>query len=220
MANVKNPKLFAYDLSNYAEIRRGLSPAMRKLTPTKTMLKQVDEHTRRTYIESINKWRSMSQGMKQQTAHTQEGLSNVLISQGKNNYYSKSEQVTIMTAGLKLKTMDPQAAEWEIREALNASGRLHDTNFYKAQYYLDAGEWDPTQATNEMIQAVMSGGTLPKYGENVIDQTIKEYMKRIYNFTESDGEEILQAGADLEKQEMVAGYYNDILNISKMVVGV
>lgn len=220
MAYTKTPKLFAYDLSNYAEIRRGLSPAMRKLTPSKTMLKQADEHTRRTYIEAINKWRTQSQTQKLSTAHTQEGISNVLISQGKNNYYSKTEQVIIVTAGLKLKTMDPRAAEWELREALNASGRLHDNNFYKAQYYLDGGEWDPTQATNEMLQAVISGGTLPRYGANIVDQTIKEYMQRIYNITESKDKEFIESATAQEKQEMVAGYYNDILNIAKMVVGV
>lgn len=218
MANTTQPKLFEADLSNYAEIRRGLSPAMRAATPTKTALKRVDADTRADLINVLNDWRLQGQASKKASAHTQEGVGSVLSSQAGSSYYSPSEKIKIQTAAIKLKTMDPRQAEWEIKEALNAAGRLHNQDFYKAQYYLDRGDWDVTQADDGMLTAILTGGTLPQYGDDIVDETVKEYVKRLYGFS-SDDAGAFDALAQSEKSEMQANYYNDILNIAKVING-
>ena len=73
MANVKTPKLFTSDLSNYAEIRRGLSPAMRKLTVSKTDLKKLTPDVQQSYIRQLNEWRMQGQAAKQATAKRKRG---------------------------------------------------------------------------------------------------------------------------------------------------
>ena len=218
MPYTATPKLFLPDLTNYAEIRRGLTPEMRKATPTKKELKQVDAVTREKLIHQLNDWRMMSGGEKRATAHMGDGIAKVLSDAAGSNYYSASDKVKIMTAGLKLRTMDPRQAEWEIRESLNAAGRLHNQDFYKAQYYLDDDTWDPAQATNEMLQAIITGGTLQSYGENVVTATIQEYVRRIYGFA-SDDVDAFNWAVDQARAQMQAGYYQDILNIAKVIIG-
>ena len=58
MANVKTPKLFASDLSNYAEIRRGLSSTMRKLTVSKSDLKKLTPDVQQAYIRQLTRRRA------------------------------------------------------------------------------------------------------------------------------------------------------------------
>lgn len=216
MANTKTPKMFLSDLSNYTEIRRGLSPAMRKATLTKTELKSVAPDVKEQYIRQLNNWRQMGQGMKSATAHTQEGLSRVLVEAAGSKYYSPTDRAKIVTAGLKLKTMDPRAAEWEVREALNATGRLHDQAFYKAKYYLDARSWDPSQADDSMLLSIIRGGTLQSYGEDVVNATVKEYVKRMYGFTGTEAQEFEDL-IEQESADIKASYYNDVLNIAKLI---
>ena len=225
MANVKNPKLFTSDLSNYAEIRRGLSPAMRKLTVSKTDLKKLTPDVQQAYIRQLNEWRMQGQAAKQASAHTQEGVSSALLQAGRSNYYGGrdkvKEKVVFATAGLKLKTMSPKVADWEVREALSVVDRLHDQAFYKAQYFLDAGTWDATKATNNMLISIIRGGTLQNYGEDIFDATVREFVRRTHGLSEEEMQDgfsemlVTREAANLE-----ASYYSDLYDIARVIAGI
>ena len=217
MANVKTPKLFTSDLSNYAEIRRGLSPAMRKLTVSKTDLKNLTPDVQQSYIRQLNEWRMQGQAAKQATAHTQEGVSSALLEAAKSNYYGTKEKVVFATAGLKLKTMKPKAADWEVKEALNAANRLHDQAFYKAQYFLDAGKWDEKKAETDMLISIIHGGTLKSYGDSIFDATVREYLERIHGL---DSGEITDEMVEDARSDMEASYYSDLYDIAKVITGI
>ena len=221
MANVKTPKLFASDLSNYAEIRRGLSPAMRKLTASKTDLKKLTPDVQQSYIRQLNDWRLQGQAAKQATAHTQEGVSSALLEAAKSNYYGAKEKVVFATAGLKLKTMQPKAADWEVKEALNAVGRLHDQAFYKAQYFLDKGTWDEKKAETDMLISIIRGGTLKKYGESIFDATVREYVRRTYGFSEEEMQDgFNEMLVTREAANVESSYYSDLYDIAKVITGI
>lgn len=223
MANVKTPKLFASDLSNYAEIRRGLSPAMRKLTVSKTDLKKLTPDVQQAYIKQLNEWRLQGQAAKQASAHTQEGVSSALLEAGKSNYFGDKEKakVVFVTAGLKLKTMSPKAADWEVKEALNATGRLHDQAFYKAQYFLDKGIWDEKKAETDMLISIIRGGTLKKYGESIFDATVREFVRRTYGFTEEEMQDgFNEMLVTREAANVEASYYSDLYDIAKVITGI
>ena len=217
MANVKSPKLFTSDLSNYAEIRRGLSPAMRKLTVSKTDLKKLTPDVQQSYIRQLNEWRMQGQAAKQATAHTQEGVSSALLEAAKSNYYGTKEKVVFATAGLKLKTMKPKAADWEVKEALNAADRLHDQAFYKAQYFLDAGKWDEKKAETDMLISIIRGGTLKSYGDSIFNATVREYLERIHGL---DSGEITDEMVEDARSDMEASYYSDLYDIAKVITGI
>ena len=221
MANVKTPKLFASDLSNYAEIRRGLSPAMRKLTVSKTDLNKLTPDVQQSYIRQLNEWRLQGQAAKQASAHTQEGVSSALLQAGQSDYYGAKdkvkEKVVFATAGLKLKTMKPKSADWEVKEALSVVNRLHDQAFYKAQYFLDNGTWDAKKAETDMLISIIRGGTLQNYGESIFNATVREYLMRIHGLQESDltDEMVEEASADIE-----ASYYTDLYDIARVITGI
>ena len=217
MANVKTPKLFTSDLSNYAEIRRGLSPAMRKLTVSKTDLNKLTPDVQQSYIRQLNEWRMQGQAAKQATAHTQEGVSSALLEAAKSNYYGTKEKVVFATAGLKLKTMKPKAADWEVKEALNAADRLHDQAFYKAQYFLDAGKWDEKKAETDMLISIIRGGTLKSYGDSIFNATVREYLERIHGL---DSGEITDEMVEDARSDMEASYYSDLYDIAKVITGI
>ena len=221
MANVKTPKLFTSDLSNYAEIRRGLSPAMRKLTVSKTDLKKLTPDVQQSYIRQLNEWRMQGQAAKQATAHTQEGVSSALLEAAKSNYYGAKEKVVFATAGLKLKTMKPKAADWEVKEALNAVGRLHDQAFYKAQYFLDKGTWDEKKAETDMLISIIRGGTLKKYGESIFDATVREFVRRTYGYTEEEMQDgFNEMLVTREAANVESSYYSDLYDIAKVIIGI
>ena len=217
MANVKTPKLFTSDLSNYAEIRRGLSPAMRKLTVSKTDLKKLTPDVQQSYIRQLNEWRLQGQAAKQATAHTQEGVSSALLEAAKSNYYGTKEKVVFATAGLKLKTMKPKAADWEVKEALNAANRLHDQAFYKAQYFLDKGTWDEKKAETDMLISIIRGGTLKSYGDSIFDATVREYLERIHGLNSG---EITDEMVEDARSDMEASYYSDLYDIARVITGI
>ena len=210
MAFTLAPKLFLPDLSNYAEIRRGLSPAVRSQTPTLKELRSVDSATQQGLINALNDWRLSGQAQKIKGAQTSKGLGAVFSNAAASGYYSTAEKITIQTAGLNLKTMDPRQAEWAIRESLNSTGRLHNQDFYKAKYYLDSGEWSPEAASGEMLSAILYSGGILEYNEETIQATIREYVKRVYGTLED-----LEA-ENTERANITAGYYNDVLNIAKI----
>ena len=222
MANVKTPKLFASDLSNYAEIRRGLSPAMRQITVSKTSLKKLTPDVQQAYIKQLNEWRMQGQAAKQASAHTQEGVSSALLQAAKSNYFGDKEKAKVVfaTAGLKLKTMSPKAADWEVKEALNAAGRLHDQAFYKAQYYLEGGTWDATKADSDMLISIIRGGTLQNYGDSIFDATVREFVRRTHGLSEEEMQDgfnemlVTREAANLE-----ASYYSDLYDIARIITG-
>ena len=217
MANVKTPKLFTSDLSNYAEIRRGLSPAMRKLTVSKTDLKKLTPDVQQSYIRQLNEWRLQGQAAKQASARTQEGVSSALLDAAKSNYYGTKEKVVFATAGLKLKTMNPKAADWEVKEALNAADRLHDQAFYKAQYFLDAGTWDEKKAETNMLISIIRGGTLKSYGDNIFNATVREYLERTHGISSG---EITDEMVEDARSDMEASYYSDMYDIARVITGI
>ena len=142
-------------------------------------------------------------------SQTSKGLGAVFSKAAASGYYSTAEKITIQTAGLNLKTMDPRQAEWAIRESLNATGRLHNQDFYKAKYYLDKGDWNPEEASGEMLTSILYSGGILEYDEDTIQNAIHEYVKRKYGALEGAKAETV------ERANITAGYYNDVLNIAK-----
>ena len=219
--NVK-PKLFLQDLSNYSEIRRGLSPAMRKATPLLKELKSVDAGMQQQIINELNDWRQSSQSQKIKGSQTAKGAAQALTAAAGSDYYTPSQKVQLLTAGLKLRNMDPEQAEWEIRESLAVTGRLHNQDFYKAKYYLgdpeddaSANVWDPAAATDAMLNEIIFTGGILQYDEKTIMDTIKEYLKRKPGTTKKN----LNAKASTELTNVSASFYNDMLNIAKSING-
>ena len=212
MAFTKTPKLFLGDLSNYAEIRRGLSKAVREQTPTLKQLRSVDSATQQGLINALNDWRLSGQAQKVAGSQTAKGLGAVFSNAAASGYYSPAEKIKIQTASLNVKSMDRRQAEWAIRESLNSTGRLHNQDFYKAKYYLDKGDWSPEEATNEMLYAILYQGGIFEYSEKIIDETIHEYVNRKYGTLEGLKTETT------ERANITAGYYNDVLNIAKFFI--
>ena len=210
MAYNAQAKLFASDLSNYSEIRRGLSPAMRKATPTLKELKSVDAATQQGLINALNDWRQQGQAQKIQASQLSKGIGSVFSSAASSGFYSTQDKITLQTAGLKLRSMDKDRAEWELRESLGATGRLHNQDFYKAKYFLDGNEWAPEAATNAMLEAILFSGGILEYDEQTIRDTIKEYVKRAYGVLDD-----LEAESQ-ERANLTGSYYNDVLNIAKL----
>lgn len=218
MAFTTQAKIFLSDLSNYAEIRRGLSPAMRKATPTLKELKASDEGVRQNLINALNDWRASSQAQKIAGSQTAKGAAQALTAAAGSDYYTPSQKVQLLTAGLKLRNMDPEQAEWEIRESLAVTGRLHNQDFYKAKYFLDRESWEPSEATNEMLNAMLFSGGILSYDEETIMKTVREYVKRQIGYSGEDKQK-LEEMTQAEKSQITAGFYNDILNIAKSING-
>ena len=204
MAYNTQAKLFASDLSNYSEIRRGLSPAMRKATPTLKELKSVDAATQQGLINALNDWRRQGQAQKIQASQLATGIGTVFSSAAKSPYYSNEDKITLYTAGIKIKMKDPDVVEWDIRENLSANDRLRNQDFYKAKYYYDGNEWDPTLATNSMLTSFIEGGGLVSASPDIIEKTFAELTRRFGGNSEE------------EQAQQMAGYHNEIMNIAKL----
>lgn len=224
MAFTRNVKTILPDLSNYAEIRRGLSKAMRDITPTKTMLKQVDAATREKFINDLNNWRNADQSTKIQGAKQPLALQNVFTTEAKNNFYSKAEKVQLFRANLKLRTMGKDRAGRETREAFNAYGRLRTRDYYAAKYYLDSGQWDPEKATFAMLDAIVNDPEFYHYDENTIDRTLRAYYADMYaaelsGLSDTEQSEMLDKYVQSEGGQLKAAVLRDYLAISKLITG-
>lgn len=179
-------QLFKRDLSNYSQLRRGLSPSMRAETLTKEELLQASPDLVGAYIEALNAWRERGQAFKKERARNMKGVEELFKRAGGNvKYYSANERVKIATANLRLKAMTKNASRFAIQEALNQVDRAHagawyvPTDFYSAKYYLDSGAWDPGEATDGMLRSVVMTGAIEKYDEETINKSVDEYMRRI-----------------------------------------
>lgn len=218
MAFTTQAKIFLNDLSNYAEIRRGLSPAMRKATPTLTQLKKADAETREGLINALNDWRSMNQSAKIKSARGNQKGPAVFITAAGADYYTANQKIKLITAGIKLKSMSPDEAYVELREAISVSGRLHNRDFYKAQYFLDRGTWDTAKATNEMLTEIVLTGGILNYDEKTIITTLKAYIEKNNNINADDQKAINEEITKL-RTETSAQFYNDMLNVGRIITG-
>lgn len=178
--------LFKKDLSNYSQLRRGLSPNMRAETLTKEELLQASPDLVAAYIEALNAWRKRGQAFKKERARDMKGMDELFKRAGGNvKYYSINERVKMATANLRLKAMPKNTARFAIQQALNQVDRAHagawyvPTDFYSAKYYLDAGTWDPSEATDGMLRSVVMTGAIEKYDEETINKSVDEYMSRM-----------------------------------------
>lgn len=224
MAFTRNVKTILPDLSNYAEIRRGLSKAMRDITPTKTMLKQVDAATRESFINQLNNWRQADQSVKIQMAKEPEQIQEIFTVESKNNFYSKNEKVQLIRSNLKLRSMDQERAHMEVREAFNAYGRLRTRDYYKAKYYLDRGDWDPDKASFEMLSAIVNDAQLYRYNQNTIDDTLRAYYGDVYAYelnglSDEDKAAKLDEYVTVKGASLKASVLRDYLAISKLITG-
>lgn len=204
MAYNAQAKLFASDLSNYSEIRRGLSPAMRKATPTLKELKSVDAATQQGLINALNDWRQQGQTQKIQASQLSKGIGTVFSEAAKSNYFSNEDKITLYKAGIKIKMKDPDVIEWDLRENLSANDRLRNNDFYKAKYYYEDNEWDPTLATNSMLTSFVEGGGLITASPDIIEKTFAELTRRF------------GGNSDEEQAQQMASYHNKIMNIAKL----
>lgn len=206
-------KLFAQDLSNYAQLRRGLSPAMRQQTLTKEQLRKVSPDTAISYINALNEWRQSPQREKIIRGQATEisRLEGIFLQGLKSDYYSTEQKAVMAAANLKMKSMPPQQARMEIRENLNAIDRVHGgdwytpTDYWATQFYMEHNEWDPTLASDNMLRIALTYGLLADY-PRYKDATMDEYESR------NGGEFKSMLASE------VASYRQDILAAAKLFV--
>lgn len=206
-------KLFAQDLSNYAQLRRGLSPAMRQQTLTKEQLRKVSPDTVISYINALNEWRQSPQREKIIRGQATEisTLEGIFLQGLQSDYYSPEQKAVMAAANLKMKSMPQQQARMEIRENLNAIDRARGgdwytpTDYWATKFYMEHGEWDPTLASNNMLRVALTYGFMDDY-PRYKGVTLDEYAAR--------------NGADVEAMvaSEVASYRQDILAVAKLFV--
>ena len=203
--------LFKKDLSNYSQLRRGLSPAMRAETLTKEELLQASPEVVGAYIEALNAWRERGQAFKKERARDMKGMEEIFKRAGGNaKYYSINERVKIATANLRLKSLPKNAARFTLQQALNQVDRAHSgawytpIEFYKAKYYLDSGAWDPSSATDGMLRSVVMTGAIENYDDDTINKSVDEYMSRI--------------GGETGMASSQNDYRTDLLGIANVVI--
>lgn len=209
----KEVSTFAHDLSNYSELRRGLSPSMRAQTMTKTELRQVSPDVVERYINQLNQWRTAPQQEKATRAAqiAESPLEEIFATAAASKFFSPEEKATLLTANLKVKLMTPEQAKMELKESLNVANRLTSADFYKAKYYLDEDEFDPEQATDNMLYEVIMSGYIDKYPD-VAKEAKEEYLKRLQEAMDS-------VEFDQQYASEANAYKRDILGISKSIFG-
>ena len=179
-------KLFAADLSNYAELRRGLSPAMRAQTLTKKELRAASPDMVISYINSLNQWRQSPQREKIVRGQSEEisRLENIFLKKMKSDFFGPNDKVALAAANLKMKSMPQEQARMEIREALNAVDRLHTSDWYTprdywaSDFYMSHGEWDPAQASDSMLRLAIQYDLISDYPQYE-EMTKEEYGRRL-----------------------------------------
>lgn len=201
-------KQFTPDLSNYSELRRGLSKDMRAQTMSKTELRGADAGAVNRYIEELNRWRGMSQATKRSRAMKGGSAPVEQLFQAaiKSGYYSGTDKAIVSAANLKLKTMTPDQAKMELMEDLNTLDRTRNQDFYKAKGYIEDGVFDPEEASDDMLREVVSSGFINQYPD-IAQATVDEYIKR------------LGAGGEEQYASERSSYANDILAIAKLILG-
>ena len=179
-------KLFAQDLSNYAQLRRGLSTAMRAQTLTKTELKNVSPDVAIRYINALNEWRQSPQREKIVRGQSSDitRLEGIFEKARQSNFFGPNDRAKLAAANLTIKTMNQEQARWEIREALNAVDRVHGSAWYTPadywanDFYMSHGEWDPSRASDSMLRVAIQYDLLADYPE-YDEATKEEYRQRL-----------------------------------------
>ena len=207
---------FNQDLSNYSQLRRGLSKEMRARTMTKTELKQVTPETARQYIDILNQWRTDSQLAKAQRGNKKafkDPTAQIFAEALKTGYFNGDAEAKakLMTAGLKISRMDKDTARKEVTEALNAKDRTRSQDFYKADYYLDQGNFDPLQATDNMLREIVVSGYIDKYPDKA-DVSKEEYRRRISGTGEADNI------GETELSNQRARFMEDLVSIADLII--
>ena len=199
-----------FNLQQYGTLRRGLSSLMRAQTVGAQTLRSATAETQQKYLAALNKWRSMGQAEKAAKARSENPVEDIFRQAMKSDYFTGEEKTIIATAGLKLKTMDREQAIQELLEGLNARDRKRSSDFYKAEYYLDEGDFDPLAASDDMLREVISSGFIDGYDKDTAERAKLEYIRRMTGGTTDDTGEIAS---------MRAGYQEDILSLAASIVG-
>jgi len=224
----KSIRLFASDLSNYNDIRKGLTSKMRDQIPTRAQLMKATPDVRQNMIDTLNEWRQLSQKEKvkfQERAGTD--YVKVYKEESEDLYFTESERVEFATASLKLRMMTPDQAEWEMKESLNAVDRKHTKDFYKAMSYIEDDIFDEAQASDEMLSEIIKDGgmsleTKSKDGKKTIshkdifERALKEYLDRKYgamNMSRVKKSEMYWE----EYADKMASYHQDLLSAARLI---
>jgi len=214
----KSIRLFASDLSNYNDIRKGLTAKMRSQIPTRAQLMQATPDVRQNMIDTLNEWRQLSQKKKvafQERAGTD--YVKTYSDQSKNVYFTESERVEFTTASLKLRMMTPDQAEWEFKESLNAVDRKHSREFYKAMSYIEADEFDENMASDEMLSEILKdGGQALKTRPDVFEKALKAYLDRKYGSLKISRAKKSEMYWD-EYADKMASYNQDVLAAARLI---
>lgn len=179
---------FAQDLSNYSQLRRGLSQSMRNQTLTKTELMKIKPEARTVYINQLNAWRERGQAFKTGRAQEVQGTERIFEKALQSGFFTAEEKAALATANLRIKSVNEQTARFMIGESLNVVERSGGTSwkgsgtedYYKAKYYLDQGSWDPTMASDNMLREIIFSGKIDDYPSQS-EEAVKEYMDRLGN---------------------------------------
>lgn len=227
MKMAKSIRLFAGDLSNYNDIRKGLTSKMRDQIPSRAQLMQATPDVRQNMIDTLNEWRQLSQKEKvafQERAGTD--YVKMYSDQSKNLYFTESERVEFATASLRLRMMSPDQAEWEMKESLNAVDRKHSREFYKAMSYVEADEFDENQASDEMLSEIIKDGgmsleTKGKDGKtishkDVFERALKEYLDRKYGALQISRAKKSEMYWE-EYADKMASYHQDLLAAARLI---
>lgn len=218
MKMAKSIRLFASDLSNYNDIRKGLTAKMRAQIPTRAQLMQATPDVRQNMIDTLNEWRQLSQKEKvafQERAGTD--YVKVYSDQSKNLYFTESERVEFATAALKLRMMTPDQAEWEMKESLNAVDRKHSREFYKAMSYVEADEFDENQASDEMLSEIIKdAGQALKAHPDVFERALKAYLDRKYGAMKISRAKKSEMYWD-EYADKMTSYNQDVLAAARLI---
>lgn len=182
----KTVKLFEQDLSNYAQIRRGLSPAMRERTLTKTELKGKSADFVKNYIDQLNRWRSGTQSQKIRYARAQKsekkGVEAMLQKVLDEGYFDGEEEAQIRRALQQMEMSDKKTKEAALKNSFDLLSRTKNGAFYsesksywKAKKYVDDKSWDASKASDDMLRAVIASYDL---GSDAISSAASELLNR------------------------------------------
>lgn len=207
---------FATDLTNYSQIRRGLSPAMRAQTMTKTELRSVSEDVVKKYIEALNVWRNRPLGEKIRRSRKEKtALEDIFQKVMNNDEYTTEQKAMIKAANIKVKSMSQENARMQIREALNnldrakIGGWYNPEDYWKNKYYLDNETWDPAKASDSMLRIALTYKMMVEDSPEE-EATKDEYLERLGGGNEEYGR---QAYASV-----VSGYNQDIIDTATWFV--
>lgn len=179
-------KLFEQDLSNYAQIRRGLSPTMRERTLTKTELKGKSADFVKSYIDQLNAWRTSSQAQKVRYAKAQrkekKGLEAMLQKVLDEGYFDGEEEAQIRRALMRMEMADEKTKAKAVKNSFDLMSRTRNGAFYNTpqsywtvKKYVDDKNWDPRLSSDDMLRAAIASYDFPP---EVVEEAAQELMTR------------------------------------------